>query len=179
MTSRRAREAASRVDDSQAIDTAWRVHQAQMDWTGKVDAKATFAFAIESAAIATIVGLTSNDRLYSDLDEWWLVGLYAIGLTCLLLAAGCAALVVIPRLRSKEVAKEARRNFIYFGHARLWEPDDLARALRHEALLPQLARQITAMADIAWTKHQRVQWSFRLAIVGGLAMTACGLGTLA
>src|SRR5680860_616159 len=161
--------------DGAAIDTAWRIHQAQVEWTGKVDAKATFAFAIESAAIATVVALTAKDRLFSDLEGYWLI-LYCVGLTSLLVAAGFAALVVIPRLRSKHLEKESRTNFIYFGHARLWDVKELESALKDTDILPQLSRQIVGMADISWTKHVRVQWSFRLAAFGGLALVACGLG---
>ncbi|WP_426593826.1 Pycsar system effector family protein [Cellulomonas sp. McL0617] len=146
-----------------------------MDWTGRVDTKAAFAFTIESAAIATIVALTANGRLYSSLAGWWTVVLYVVGLGLLLVAAGFAALVVIPRLRRSKVDAEARDNFIYFGHARLWEPADLATALNERPVLPQLARQIVVMARIAWTKHVRVQWSFSLAVVGSACLVTCGL----
>ncbi|MDO5878312.1 DUF5706 domain-containing protein (plasmid) [Paenarthrobacter sp. SD-1] len=161
--------------DINPIDTAWRIHQAQSDWTSKVDAKAAFAFAIESAAIATVVGLTAKDRLFSNLDQWWLVLLFVLGLILLLAAAGLAALVVIPRLRKDAAAKEARDNFIYFGHARLWNAAQLEDALRSQDILPQLSRQIINMAEIAWVKHIRVQWSFGLAIAGGVLLVACGL----
>lgn len=163
------------VEDSRALDTAWRIHQVQVDWTGRVDAKAGFAFTIESAAIATTVALTASGRLFSALDEWWLSALYAFGLVSLLVAAGLAAVVVIPRLRSSNAAGEARHNFIYFGHARHWQPADLEAALRQGPMLPQLSRQIVVMARIAWTKHVRVQWSFSLAVVGCACLVACGL----
>ncbi|WP_404433898.1 DUF5706 domain-containing protein [Microbacterium lacus] len=159
---------------SNAVDTAWRIHQAQVDWTGKVDAKATFAFAIESAAIATVVALTATDRLYSSLVGIW-QAVYYLGLVSLMVAAGFAALVVIPRLRSKHLQKESDDNFVYFGHARLWNASDLELALVSRDILPQLSRQIVGMAQIAWTKHVRVQWSFRLAALGGVALVLCGL----
>lgn len=162
-------------EDPRALDTAWRVHQAQVDWTGRVDAKAAFAFTIESAAIATTVALTAKDRLFSSLGHWWTASLYVLGLGALLVAAGFAAGVVIPRLRRAKADVEARDNFIYFGHARLWEPDALETALRERAVLPQLSRQIVVMARIAWTKHLRVQWSFSLAIAGSICLVACGL----
>ena len=119
--------------------------------------------------------LTANGRLFSALDEWWLSVLYAGGLVLLLVAAGLAAVVVIPRLRTSKVSVEARHNFIYFGHARLWEPADLEQALKERPLLPQLSRQIVIMARIAWTKHVRVQWSFSLAVIGCVCLVACGL----
>lgn len=162
-------------EDTASLDTAWRVHQAQGEWTGRVDAKAAFAFTIESAAIATTVALTAEGRLFADLSKWWLATTYAVGLGLLLVAAGFAALVVIPRLRRAEIDGEARHNFIYFGHARLWEPQDLEKALREDQILPQLARQIVVMARIAWVKHIRVQWSFSLAVAGATCLVVCGL----
>ncbi len=158
-----------------AIETAWRIHGAQADWTAKVDAKAAFAFTLESAAIATVVALATDGRLYSGLDAWWLVVGYVAGLVLLLGAAGLAALVVVPRLRSRNLAKEARSNFIYFGHVRHWNPEELTAALRTHDMLPQLSRQIVNMAEIAWGKHVKVEWSFRLAIVGGLLLLVVGL----
>lgn len=158
-----------------SLDTAWRVHQAQSEWTSRVDAKAAFAFTIESAAIATTVALTAEGRLFADLKLWWLVVLYAVALGLLLTAAGFAALVVIPRLRRRNVDIEASNNFIYFGHARLWDPQNLEEALHRDPVLPQLARQIVVMARIAWVKHVRVQWSFTLAVAGAACLVACGL----
>jgi hypothetical protein len=161
--------------DAAALDTAWRIHQAQGEWTSRVDAKAAFAFTIEAAAIATTVALTADGRILSDLDKWWLIALYALGLGLLLVAAGFAALVVIPRLRRSKVEAEAPDNFIYFGHARFWNPKELERAIREEPVLPQLARQIVTMAQIAWVKHMRVQSSFSLAIIGAVILVFCGL----
>jgi hypothetical protein len=171
----RDKDAAESDLESASVDAAWRIHQAQADWTGKVDAKASFAFAIESAAIATVVALTAKDRVFSGLDQWWLVGLYAGGLVLMLAAAGLAALVVVPRLRSKAAAREASSNFIYFGHVRSWSPEKLEAALRQGEILPQLSRQIIHMAEIAWRKHLRVQWSFGLAVAAGLCLVTCGL----
>ena len=121
------------------------------------------------------MALTSDGRLFASLDKWWLVSLYAVGLGALLVAAGFSAAVVVPRLRTTKAGPEARHNFIYFGHARLWEPSDLERALTERPILPQLSRQIVVMARIAWTKHLRVQWSFSLAVVGSACLVACGL----
>lgn len=162
-------------EDVASLDAAWLIHQAQGEWTSRVDSKAAFAFTIESAAIATTVALTAEGRLFADLEIWWLAVSYAIGLGLLLVAAGFAALVVIPYLRRKKVDGEARHNFIYFGHARLWEPQNLEKALRVEPILPQLSRQIVAMARIAWVKHVRVQWSFSLAVAGAACLVVCGL----
>lgn len=162
-------------DEAALIDTAWRIHQAQGEWTSRVDTKAAFAFTIESAAIATTVALTAEGRLFSDLDKWWLLVLYGMGIGLLLCAAGLAAIAVTPRLRRKKMDREAPQNFIYFGHARLWKPQVLEAALRGRPILPQLTRQIVAMAEIAWVKHVRVLWSFGLAVVGAVCLVSCAL----
>lgn len=161
-------------DDPVALESAWRIHQAQMDWTARVDAKAAFAFAIESAAIATTLGLTSSGRL-AGFDHWWLTTLYILGLGFLLLSAGFAALVVTPRLRRSKTKIESPNNLVYFGHLRHWQPTELELALRHEPMLPQLSRQIVSMARISWTKHVRVQISFTFAIAGCVCLAACVL----
>lgn len=170
----RRRQSESPSTNPNAIDTAWRIHAAQTEWTGKVDAKASFAFALESAAIATVVALSAKDRLFSalpGLTPW----LYWSGLLIMVVGAGLAVTVVAPRLRGRKAKAESATNFIYFGHARHWNPSDLECALRTSDMLPQLSRQISAMAKISWKKHVRVQWSFWLATLGGLLLAACGL----
>ena len=96
------------------LDNAWRLHDAQMDWTGKVDAKAAFSLTIQGALLAAAVSLM--DEIDTCLEY------VLIGLGVLLVMAGLAfaASVVAPRLRSKHVAAEVASNFIYFGHARGW-----------------------------------------------------------
>lgn len=158
-----------------AVETAWKIHQAQGDWTNRVDAKAAFAFTIESAALATAVTLTSGDNLFSTLTNPCALVLFLLGIGLLILGAVLAALVVIPRLREKDSADEASDNFIYFGHARSWEENQLNAALLTHDILPQLSRQIVVMAKIAWVKHQRVKWSFISALVGILFLVLAGL----
>ncbi|MDF0513456.1 DUF5706 domain-containing protein [Agromyces sp. H3Y2-19a] len=172
MRPRRPSEAPSQ--NPNPIDTAWRIHAAQTEWTGKVDAKASFAFALESAAIATVVALSAKHRLFSALPghtPW----LYWSGLMLLVVGAGLAVMVVAPRLRGRKTKSESATNFIYFGHARNWKAIDLEASLRTTDMLPQLSRQITAMAKISWKKHVRVQWSLWSATLGGLLLVACGL----
>ena len=45
-----------------ATDTAWRIHGALVDWTGKVDTKASFALTIESDVLM---------RLRLGPPRWW------------------------------------------------------------------------------------------------------------
>lgn len=159
--------------DTKAVDTAWKIHQAQMDWTGRVDTKAAFAFGLESAAVATVVGLSAMDRIYSTLDGLAANATYFGGLVLLLVAALLAVSVVAPRLGSWRIRQAAKDGYIYFGHARRWKAKDLEARLRTQDVLPQLSRQIIVMADIAWKKHRRTQWSLWIAVIGGLSLVAC------
>lgn len=169
------RKSAEVEANRKAVETAWAIHAAQSDWTGRVDAKATFAFAAESAAIATVVALTAEDRLYSHLNDQWMWNVFALALIGMIVAAGLAAWVVVPRLRKKLVDAEAHRNYIYFGHARRWNAEDLERAMLRDDILPQLTRQITIMADIAWWKHRVMQASLWMAVASGSMLVGLGL----
>lgn len=172
---RRKNDPVSAPDNSKAIDTAWRIHAAQVDWTGKVDAKAAFAFAIESAALATVIGLSATGRMFSEFGNCFLSTLYYAGLFGLLVSIAFAALVVFPRLRGRHTKAESANNFIYFGHARHWDASVLKTALAEVDLLDQLSRQIVVMATIAWTKHRRVQWSVSSAVAAAVLLVICGI----
>lgn len=51
-------------------ETAWRIHAAIGEWTARVDAKASFALTLESAALAGIVALSDDGHLFGDLHGW-------------------------------------------------------------------------------------------------------------
>ncbi|GHG51854.1 hypothetical protein GCM10011331_15950 [Flavimobilis marinus] len=140
-----------------------------MDWTGKVDAKAAFSLTIQGALLALSVSLVN------DIDSCIEYVLLGLGVLLVAVGLGFAASVVAPRLRSKHLASEMAANFIYFGHARGWEPEALADELRAADLIEQLARQVVVMADIAWRKHRRVAASIWLAVVGGGLLLAAGV----
>lgn len=162
-----------RNDSRSAEETAWRIHEAQADWTGKVDAKASFSFGIQAAVIAAVVALTADDKLFDQFNGWW-VWLFVVGLLLLMAGALVAALVVAPLLRSKNLEKESERDFIYFGHLQYLEPRELERRLRDVDPIPALSRQITRMADIAWKKHVKVKWSIWLGAGGGFLLVVSG-----
>lgn len=157
------------TDLPEALENAWRLHDAQMDWTGKVDTKAAFALTLQAALLAAAVALLD------ELDFW--PEYLLIGLSAILVAAGAvfAASVVAPQLRSKHLPTELASNFIYFGHARGWKPEALARQLRRTDLTEQIARQVVVMANIGWRKHRRVAWSIWLTVAGGVMLLAGGV----
>lgn len=156
-----------------ALENAWKIHDAQGDWTNRVDAKAAFVFTIQSAAIATAVSLAPKIEILRNSKP--VLCFFLVGVCSLIVGVVFAALAVIPRLRYKEIAKETEDNFIYFGHARHWAPEELERELQQVDLLAQLSRQIVVTAEIAWAKHQQVKRSFICALLGLFSLTISGL----
>ncbi|AII10785.1 Pycsar system effector family protein [Rhodococcus opacus] len=153
-------------------DAAWKVHSALIDWTGKVDTKASFALTIESALLVGVITLSSKDRVFEHLSGW-AVFWYVLGITLLILGVVCAAWVVRPRLRSSDLVPESQSNFIYFGHLRELTPDVVQDHLENTPILPVLSKQLVEMSKIAWTKHRMVQVSMTLAPFGVLALGIC------
>jgi hypothetical protein len=157
-----------------STDTAWKIHSALADWTGKVDTKASFALAIESALLVGVVTLSGSDRVFSAPNGWGLVW-YVFGIVFLIAAVASAAWVVRPRLRSSNLEAESHSNFIYFGHLMKVTPDVVEDHLQNTPILPVLAKQLVEMSKIAWKKHRMVQISMTLAPIGvallGIAAT--------
>ncbi|WP_461189968.1 Pycsar system effector family protein [Arthrobacter sp. Z4-13] len=161
------------TEHDEAIETAWRIHGAISDWTGKVDAKASFAFALESAGVATAVALADDNKVYSKLEGPLQEIFYWGGLLTLAVAAVFSIWVVIPRLRSRKVKAEYPNNFIYFGHLKFWDSKRLPATIKQKDLLPVLTHQMVEMSKISWKKHIAVIWSIYLALAGGAALVVC------
>ncbi|MGW9426664.1 Pycsar system effector family protein [Streptomyces decoyicus] len=152
------------------LETAWKLQAGLADSTGKADAKASFALAIQSTALALLGILTSTGRSPSNPSHG--ASLIFLWAGVLLLASGacCAASAVSPNLRKERRGPQSDDDFLFFGHLRHWDPAALEAAIKDKDLLPQLSRQIVVMSEIAWTKHRRVQWSFALAAAGAAAL---------
>ncbi|KRE88276.1 hypothetical protein ASG86_03690 [Arthrobacter sp. Soil764] len=161
--------------DKEALETAWKIHAALVDWTGKVDAKASFAFTLESAGLATMVALSAKDRLFGTLTGPLQNITYHAAVFSLLVAAACAMWVVIPRLRMRHVGKEWPDNFIYFGHLKYWDASKLPQKIQSTEMLPVITKQMIGMSKIAWMKHLFVKASMILASIGGVCLLTCGL----
>ncbi|WP_186451958.1 Pycsar system effector family protein [Corynebacterium glutamicum] len=155
-----------------SVDAAWRIHAALIDWTGKVDAKASFALAIESALLGGVVTLSGGGRVFYDLSGWAMFW-YVLGVSLLIAAVLCAVWVVRPRLRTANLETEAPDNFIYFGHLRHLTPETVQEQLQGSSILTVLSKQLVEMSKIAWKKHRIVQWSLSLAPMGVLALGIC------
>ncbi len=157
------------IDETPISDDLWQIHAAQVDWTGKVDAKATFALTLQAGLLAAAV------VLLPDMKTGLEYGLMAAAGAFIFVGAVFAAMVVTPQLRSKSVSAEARSNYIYFGHARGWHARKLVKHLRKHDISEQIARQIIVMADIAWKKHRRVAVSVWLSVLGGALLIAAAV----
>lgn len=155
---------------SDPIDAAWKIHAALIDWTGKVDTKASFALTIESALLAGVVTLSGEGRVFYHLSGW-AVFWYVLGIVLLVTAVLCAIWVVRPRLRDANLKNEAPKNVIYFGHLRHLTAEAVQDRLQDSSLLPVLSKQLVEMSKIAWTKHKIVQWSLSLAPAGVAALS--------
>ena len=147
------------TDHPEAVEQAWRIHAALVDWTGKVDSKASFTLTIQSAVLAGIVTLTGTGHHLHGLRGATVDGFFWVGIAVLILGVLASASVVAPRVRRNKMGEEWRQNFIFFGHLKDWEPDDLTAALSQRDILPVLSRQLVVMSKIAWQKHEQVQIS--------------------
>lgn len=157
------------------METAWRIHSAQVDWTGKVDSKASFALAIQSAVMAGIVGLSGGGRRLGDLKGFWPNAFFWVGVGLLVLSVIAVSVVVRPRLRRKKLEAEVPENFIFFGHLRKWDPEELRKSLVEKDVLPVLTRQIVTMSKLSWRKHRLLQASMTGAVLGTALVAVAGL----
>lgn len=152
------------------VETAWRIHAALADWTGKVDVKAGFALTLESAALGVIVALAKADHHPAQVDGVAPRILFWLGAALLGVAAIASVSVVSPRLRAGQ-PRDPREHFVYFGDLRHWDPERLAETLTTTSPLNALTSQLVDMSEIVWAKHRRVRQSLLLA-VAGILLTA-------
>ncbi|MFI9154871.1 Pycsar system effector family protein [Streptomyces sp. NPDC053367] len=153
--------------ETDAVETAWRIHSALADWTGKVDAKAGFALTLESAALGAMVAFAKADHHPAQAADTAPRLLFWLGAVLLGVAALASVSVVSPRLRTRR-PHDWREHFVFFGDLRHWEPARLAETLTTTSPLNSLTRQLVDMSEIAWAKHRRVRQSLVLAVAGVL-----------
>jgi len=164
---RHPRVASARPDP---IDAAWHILEAQLDWSGKVDNKASFALALESAILAGLVTLSQTGHTLVTSGSASVRTAYHLGIAFLVLGAVAAVTVVFPRLWGTKVNPDWHSSYIYFGHLRKWKPKDLATQLSKRELLDVLTRQLVSMSKVTWWKHVRVQISLGFAFLGAIGI---------
>lgn len=157
----------------QAMESAWRIHAVLMDWTGKADAKAAVVLSLESAVMTAFAVLSggrphSAGPTVSALCYWTGGGL-------LVLSVAVCVLAVLPRLKGVGSGEQRRMDYIYFGHLKRWDSQDLAEALPVHEVLPMLARQLVTLSRVCWRKHRLVQLSIIVACAGTLLSAVSAL----
>lgn len=152
--------------------TAWQIHSALADWTGKVDAKASFVLGLETAVFAALVFLRGEGERLAVLNNAVAAIAFAASGVFMVASMVLTLWVVTPTVYRKSANDNWRENFIYFGHLRKWKSTDVEDALEKKPILPVLARQLVVMSDIAWKKHMRLWWSIGAGSFGGLALIA-------
>lgn len=158
---------------AEAAKIAWQIHSSLHESTRTVDAKASFALAMESAALAGIAALSSSGRFLDRVTGPAAVVLLWVGVALLMVSAVLAVLVVVPRHNGQgRLPSPGEDEFLFYGHLRHWSPDALAQRLTRADPLTALSRQLVVMSAIVWTKHRRVQQSLSLAVIGGLLVAA-------
>lgn len=164
------------MTDHDPVESAWKIHDAVMDWTAKVDTKANFVLTLESALLAGVFALAGGNRRLAHLHGVLQLVTFWFGIGSLAVALLTVVDVVRPRLRRRQAERESPNNYIFFGHARRWLPEELARRLSDTDLLPVLTRQVVHTSELAWIKHVRLQQSVILAVLGTLSLgVASGL----
>ncbi|WP_306337683.1 Pycsar system effector family protein [Streptomyces sp. KL118A] len=149
--------------ETDPVETAWRIHAVLIDWTGKVDAKAGFALALESAV--AVIAFSGSDHSPTDLDGVLPMVLFWLGAAVLGLSAIASMSVISPRL-GRRAGPPRENHFLYFGDLRHWAPERLTEKLSQTSPLDALTHQLVIMSQILWIKSRRVQQSLALAIVG-------------
>lgn len=162
------------MSDERAIETAWHIHDYLNDLTSKIDAKASFALALESGALGGVAALSGSGHRLGHLTGWPAQILFWCGVAALGLGALAAVLVVVPRGGDGR-DRAAPRGWIYYGDLRHWTPEELAARLGNSDALPALSRQLVALSRIAWIKDRGVRHSLSLACLGGALIALAGV----
>ena len=171
--------ATQRATDHDPVATAWSIHATVLEWTRNVDNKASFVSAIEVAVLLGILSVAGNQGQLSSLSGVWQLTIFWLGVVALITSMMLVLWVVSPHLRTPRIRTEYESNVIFFGHAKFWDPQDMARRLQDDDILPMLTRQITAASNIAWKKHRNLQWSILGFVIGAtLVGAAVGMSLL-
>jgi hypothetical protein len=159
------------TDEPSALGNAWKLHDAQLQWTSQVDSKASFVLAIETALMAGVMALAGDGRRLSALDDAWTRRSFVAGVAFIVLGLVVVALCVRPRLRNPNIEAESKVDYIYFGHVRRWDAESLSNELARNEMTQVVTRQVVRMAEIAWRKHRYLQVSITSAMIGTLLVS--------
>jgi hypothetical protein len=156
-----------------AHDLAWRVHNSQEAWAGRVDMKASIVLAFEGVLLVVTVfsGLAAD----TGHARTWEGVMWFVGIAVLVLAVVLTCAAILPSIGSPRRLLLAKSdNHIFFGHLRHSSADELAGALGSttpQQQLVMLSRQIVAMSRLNWWKYRLLQVAIVLTATALLALT--------
>lgn len=158
-------------------DLAWQTHAAMEAWLARADLKASIMLALQG--VAAILVITSRDVVLRSAWRWpVLVGAAGLGLLAIAICVTAGATVPVLGATSTH-RREYPHHIIYFGHLRLWRPEDLAGRLALITPAQQtamLAGQLVSVARINWRKHRLIQLSVFITIVVIVMLSAAAIG---
>jgi hypothetical protein len=163
------------MDTRSEREFAWRVHEAQESWIGKVDTKASVVLAFEAAVVVLVI---TSDAVWSRLHgpSPWIRPLGYVGIAFLLAGVIFVGAAVWPFTgRVSRLRTGSASNLIYFGHLRHVPAEELVERLGTLTALDELnmlSQQIVATSRINWRKHRMIQCSLLSALVGLFALVA-------
>lgn len=165
------------MNESTAVDLAWRMHDSAAGAIDRADTKAGFVLTLETAAAAVLLTLSSQAHGAPVMVRL----LFGLALVALATAMVAAMLVVTPRLHAPAL-RLVPGEFLYFGAVRVRSILQLRCHIDPEVYGGQVARpweaithQAKRLAEIAWAKHRLVRLSFLAAGAGGALATSAVL----
>ncbi len=155
----RARQDEARQAVERHIDFAWKAHEAQGEWTARVDVKASILLASQVGLLLVAAAVASS----RNLSDTPLAGVLGFIAAALLIAGGAAAAAAVyPML---ENSKSGGTDLLYFGRVRRMTGDEVIRGIREMSPaeeLQSLAGQLTRISKANWRKHRLLQVSIWL-----------------
>ena len=148
------------------LDFAWKVHEQQVAWIEKVDFKASLLLPVQFGLLTLLGAVLLSDK--RPKMNTVLGVLISIGVGVIGIAIALVALAVIPRLGK---SSDEKSDLIYFGHLRKLDAyaiQERISTLTDADQLSAIARQLSLLSKINWTKHQRLRSGILFTLFGAL-----------
>jgi Family of unknown function (DUF5706) len=161
------------MDTRSEREFAWRVHDAQESWIGKVDMKASVVLGFEAAVVVLVI---TSDGIWSRLQGTvpWTRPIGYVAVAFLLAGVIFVGAAVWPFTgRVRRLRTGSTTNLIYFGHLRHVPAEELVERLGNLSALDELhmlSQQIVTISRINWWKHRMIQCSLLSALIGLVAL---------
>jgi hypothetical protein len=158
-----------------ALHFAWRIHDRNSEFSGRLDAKASVILSLETALAVVAVAGTKKGNPLSDLRGAALAA-FLICIALIAVAIVLAGLVLLPRVFWPWTSRrQSHGDFSFYAGLRRWDPAELRSRLVElgtRGQLDVLAEQLVIMSQVAWRKHLRLQWSVIIAMLALAALLA-------